>query len=182
MKDLLLEYIPNAPALGLYVVPYLPSDKVNNALRDYAKAIRPEDVLALYDATLLGTAKDGAVFLADRFVFQNNDLSPAQTVPYADIVRVTAKKKLLGGQKVLLDVNQARATVSHELDFSGKPAAAEYVARFLHEAMIRGAAAEMDRTTSTSTNLDALSEALDGLVDRGQLDAADRDRILKLFP
>jgi hypothetical protein len=57
---------------------------------------------------------------------------------YEDIVNVVSKKRFLGGMMVLVDHNQGHATVTHTIDFSGKGEAAQYVARFLHEAMIQG--------------------------------------------
>ncbi|MGI9174567.1 MAG: hypothetical protein ACR2GR_04540 [Rhodothermales bacterium] len=180
MKDLILDLIPHAPKLGLYVTPDVPEDKVRGALKDYATDVRPDEVVALYDATLMGSAKDGAVFTSDRLVFQNNDLEPAQIVRYQDLVRVEKKRKLLGGQKVYLNVNRGRATFDLALDFSGKPEAAEFVARFLHEAMLRGAADEMDAKTggtpgqtSAGTDLEAVVRALDELREQGLLADAD---------
>ena len=185
MKSLILELLPHAPKLGLYVAPDVPEDKQRGALKDYATDVRPDEVVALYDATLMGSAKDGAVFTPDRLIFQNNDLEPAQIVRYQDLVRVEKKRKLLGGQKVYLNVNRGRATFDLALDFSGKPEAAEYVARFLHEAMLRGAADEMDAETggtpgrtSAGTDLEAVVHALDELREQGLL--ADEDYAVML--
>lgn len=138
MQNLVRDLIPHAPELGLYVAPDIPADRLRNAIRDYAPDLAAEDVLALYDATLLRNAKDGAVFAADRFVFQNNDLEAPQTVRYSDIVSVEAAKKLLGGRRVQVGVNRGRATVELTIDFSGRPAAARYVAEFLSDAMTAG--------------------------------------------
>lgn len=184
MEDLLLDLLPHAPHLGLYVAPSLPDDKVRNAVGDYAGAVAAGDVLALYDATLIGNAKDGAVFLRDRFVFQNNSLEPAQEVRYADVVRVTSKRKLLGGRKVEVDVNRGRATVTLTIDFSGKADAAEYVARFLHEAMLRGTPeeqAEAARGEDTSTDAAAVREALEALHRDGRLARRDLERLLAVL-
>ncbi len=138
MRDLIEEYIPHAPRIGLYRRPEIPSDKLTNALKDYAHTVGSDEVLALYDATLFGSAKDGAVFTADRIVFQNTDLQPGQEMRYDDIVNVASKKRFLGGSKVVVDLNAGHATVTHTIDFSGKGAAAQFVARFLHEAMLSG--------------------------------------------
>ncbi|GIV62211.1 hypothetical protein GQ464_016550 [Rhodocaloribacter litoris] len=183
METLLLDLIPHAPQMGLYVRPHIPADKLRNALRDYAETIQAGDVLALYDATLMGSARDGAVFTADRFVFQNNNLEPPQEVRYADLVRVVTTKKFLGGRKVEIDVNRGRATVTLTIDFSGKPEAAEYVARFLNEAMLHGAMEEMEgRARETErvfprpgirTDLEAVRAALDELHEQELLSAED---------
>ena len=177
MTDLLREYLPTAPDLGLYTVPDIPAGKLGAALADYAPDVDPDEVLALYDATRLGSAKDGAVFLSDRLVFQNNDLQPARTVRYGDIVGVRAKRKLLGGREIEIDLNRARATVTETLDFSGQPGAAEYVERFLQQALALGARAP-DDPTAHATDRRAVEDALDRLVGLGRLTDADRQRML----
>lgn len=184
MKHLIADLLPHAPQLGLFVVPHIPADRLRNALGDYAGSVAAEDVLALYDATLLGNGKDGAVFTADRLVFQNNNLEPTHTVYYRDIVRVEAKRKLLGGQKVHLDVNRGRATFNLTIDFSGKAEAADYVARFLNEAMLHGAAAEMDapkNAARTTTDVDAVRRTLSALQDQGLLAPDDFRRLMALL-
>lgn len=181
MQALVRDYLPQAPQHGLYLAPDIPEDKLRAALRDYGAGTEPAAVLALYDATRLGSAKDGALFLADRLVYQNNDLTPPQTVRYEDIVRVAEKRQFLGGRKVELDVNRGRATTTHALDFSGRPDAAEFVARFLHEAMLasarRDAAAEQ-AGTSGETDAAAVRRALDRLRAEGKLADADFERLL----
>ena len=172
MEALVREYLPHAPKLGLYAVPHLDLQKVRNALADYAKDVRADEVLALYDATLLGNARDGAVFTADRFVFQNNDLEPPQVIRYEDLVRVHTEKKLLGGRKVHVDANRGHATVAFTLDFSGKPQAATYVAKFLHEVMHHTPVHE-----DATTDVEAVEAALADLRRRGLLTPADYERL-----
>jgi len=188
MKDLVRELLPHAPQMGLYVVPDLPADKRRNALQDYADEMTSDEVLALYDATLMGNAKDGALFAADRFVFQNSDLESAQTVRYRDLVGVTVKRRLLGGRKVQLDINRGRATFQLTMDFSGSTEAAEYVARFLEEAMHQSAVADMNVPGSAdtpataddeeATDVEAVRAALDELRDQGQLSTDDYERLV----
>lgn len=181
MKALIRELLPHAPQMGLYLAPDIPSDKLQGALEDYARDLRGEDVLALYDATLMGSARDGAVFTADQLVFQNNDLEEVQTVRYRDIVRVNKKRKLLGGRKVLLDVNRGRSTFQLTLDFSGKSDAAEYVERFLSEAMLRSEdqkAVAPVADPETSTDRKAVRRALRALCDEGLLAERDFDRMM----
>lgn len=179
MDTLLREYLPTAPDAGLYVIPDLPEAKLRAALKDYASDVDPGDVLALYDATRLGSAKDGAVFLADRLVFQNNDLQPARTVRYEDIVGVRSKRKLLGGREVHMDVNRGRATVTEVLDFSGQPGAAEYVERFLQQILVHGVQpASADSVGEGTTDRRAVEASLDRLVATGRLAEADRQRML----
>ena len=175
VEALIREYIPHAPNLGLYVAPEIPKTKLGAAWDDYAGNVQRDDVLALYDATRLGSGKDGALFLADRLVFQNNNLTTPRTIRYDDIVRVDAKRKLLGGRKVEIDVNQGRATVTESIDFSGRPDAAEYVERFLREAMLASPAEE----SRSATDAPAVQLALDRLVADGLLTDEDRLRMLE---
>jgi len=169
----------------LYVAPQIPDKKLRNALRDYASGIAAEDVLVLYYATLMGSAKDGAVFTRDRFVFQNNDLEPANEVLYEDIVRVEKKRKVMGGRKVFVDVNRGRATFNLAIDFAAKAEAAEYVARFLHEAFLRGAETEMDRPAEVQkenqTDVQAVRLALEDLCERGLLTESDYGRMVAVL-
>jgi hypothetical protein len=187
MRDLIRELIPHAPEHGLYVAPDVPPDRLRNAVRDYAPDLDEGDVVALYDATILRSAKDGALFTADRFVFQNHDLEAPQTVRYADIVAVRSDRKLLGGRKVILEVNRGRATIELVIDFSGRPGAAGPVARFLSEAMLlesdeerRRAGGEQPASEESGGGTDraAVREALDRLFFEGRLSASDRDRLL----
>ena len=180
MDRLLRDLLPTSPDLGLFVVPDIPDKKLAAALGDYARDVRPADVLALYDATRLGSAKDGALFLADRVVFQNNSLQAARTVRYDDLVGVRQTRGLLGGRAVEMDLNRARATVTETLDVSAHPAAAEYVERFLHEAMLAAVRPDAPDAGSANavTDVVAVTDALDALVGAGRLTAADRKRML----
>ena len=186
MEKLILEYIPHDPNLGLYVAPDIPFKKLHNAIEDYAKKVRRREVVALYDATLMGSAKDGALFMADRLVFQNNNLEPAYEIRYDDLVAVELKKKMMGGQRLHLSVNRGRATIDHELDFSGKAKAAPYVARLLEDIMFRTTEEEMareskldarDRSTSSRggdhTDIRIVEETLIALVRDGSLSQDD---------
>ena len=176
MDRLLRDLLPTAPDVGLFVSPDVPAKKLEAALGDYGTGVRAADVLALYDATRLGSAKDGALFLADRLVFQNNALQAARTVRYDDLVGVRQTKGLLGGRGVEMDLNRGRATVTETLDVSAHPGAAEYVERFLREAML--GASRPDAALPAETDVDAVGRALDALVDQGRLAAADRQRML----
>lgn len=177
MRQLITDLIPHAPQIGLYVDPNLPSDKLKNAIGEFGGAVGTSDVLVLYDATLLGSAKDGAVFTVDRLVFQNNDLEPVHEVRYADIVQVADRRKLIGGRRVVLTVNRGRATFDVQIDFSGRPKAAGYVARFLKEAMLRAE----DEDSGTSTDAAAVRAALERLHQDGVLSRADLDAMLQVI-
>lgn len=178
MNTLIKDLIPNAPQIGLYVAPEIPEDKLSNALGDFAKGLEADDVLALYDATLMGSAKDGAVFTRDRLVFQNNDLEPSHEVGYHDLVQVESKRRLLGGKRLILTVNRGRATFELGIDFSGKPEAAEYVLRFLRDAMLHEHEGVSDQVR---TDVGAVRSALAVLRDRGRLSETDFNAILAVL-
>lgn len=179
MEELVRELIPHAPQWGLFVAPSIPADRLRGALTDYAHEVAPHEVLALYDATWMGTGRDGAVFLRDRFVFQNFDLEPTQTVRYEDLVGVELKRRLLGGRRIALQINRGRATFTLALDFSGKPQAAPYIARFLQEAMLRGPA--LPKTPVEQTDWEAVQTALQQLRQEGKLSPHDYERLLKVL-
>lgn len=198
MKDLIRDYIPHAPHMGLYVVPQIDEKKLHNAVEDFGSGVAPEEVIALYDATLMGSAKDGALFTADRFAFQNSNLDAPQVIRYADLVQVEEQKKLIRGHKIRIKVNRGHATVDLLIDFSGKPKAAPYIARFLHEAMVEGAAQEMEARRAevpaehtedhpeppfprpgVETDLEAVRAALDELQEQELLSEADWHKLRK---
>ena len=182
MEDLLRDRLPHAPQMGLFVVPDLPADRLDNALSDYARDVKRDEVLALYDATLSGTGGDGAVFARDRFVFQNNNLQATQTVRYSDLVGVKAESRWLGlgGKLVTLTVNRGRATFELSMDFSGAPEAASYVATFLDAAMVEDIdfipAAEPDATDVT-----AVRDALQRLRTEQKLTEVDFSRLMAVL-
>ncbi len=173
MVDLIRELIPHAPNLGLYVAPHIPAKKLRNALKDYAPSLDAVEVVALFDATLMGSARDGILFTADRMVFQNSNFQAAQDVRYDEIVQVEQKRGVLKGQRIVIQINRARATFTAELNISAKPRAAEYLRRFLHEAMIRPHPASAQRT-----DWGAVVSALRTLRDRGCLSETDYGRLL----
>ncbi len=179
MEALVRELIPHAPQWGLFVAPEIPENRLRGALASYAQGVAPHEVLALYDATWLGTGRDGAVFLQDRFVFQNLNLEPPQTVHYEDVVGVELKRRLLGGRRIELQVNRGRATFTLSIDFSGKPKAAPYVARFLQEAMLRAPA--FPKAPSGQTNREAVQAALQQLLQEGKLSQHDYERLLEVL-
>lgn len=180
VEDLIRERIPHAPQMGLYVAPDLPDKQLRNALSDYGTDVTQSNVLALYDATLSGTGGDGALFTADRLVFQNNDFQSVQMVRYGDLVGVEAASRWwgFGGKKVDLKVNRGRATFDLALDFSGSPEAAEYVADFLHAAMLK----DVDLTGGrggTETDVDAVRRALRRLRQEEKLTTADYEALVE---
>lgn len=184
MRDVLQEYIPHAPNLGLHVAPNIPATLLENACSDYAPEVEAEEVVVLFDATLLGSAKDGALFLEDRCIVQNHDLESAQLIRYEDIVGVEEHRRWfgLGGAQVSIDVNRGRATVSHTIDFSAHKQAAPYAVRALEETMIRSGRRDVvepeAEDPSPETDVRAVRVALEDLVDEGHLASKDFEWII----
>lgn len=170
---LVRDYLPHAPALGLFVAPDIPPDRLSTALGAYGHGLRPPDVLALYDATRLGSGRDGALFLADRFVFQNNRLQEPVTIAYGDVVGVRVRRLVLGGRRLDVDVNRGRATITESMDFSARGEAAGYVKTLLEQAML----APPSRSAE-ETDVAAVRAALEALHAEGRLSAPDLARLL----
>ncbi len=180
MEDLIQDRIPHAPQMGLFVQPDIPETRLMNAIQDYAQHVRPGEVIALYDATLSGNGKDGAVFTADRFVFQNTDLEAPQTVRYRDLIEVGAKRRFLGlgGKKVELTVNRGRATFDLMMDFSGQPDAADYISEFLSAAVTQGVKLGTPEKADGETDIAVVRDTLTSLRERGVLSGEDMDRMM----
>ena len=181
MTRLIREYLPTSPDDGLYVAPDIPDGKLRAAVTDYGSGVSAAEVVALYDATRLGSAKDGALFLADRLVFQNNNLQAPRTVRYADIVGVGVTKKLLGGVALTIDVNEGRATVGHTLDFSGRPGAAGYVERLLEQAVAHTAALPEESSEAYASDRDVVLASLNDLRTAGALSEADYRAMVRVL-
>ena len=203
MDELLREQIPHAPQMGLFVAPDIPEQRLSNALADYAHYVEREEVLALYDATLSGNAKDGAVFAVDRFIFQNTDLEAPQTVPYRNLLALELKQRWFGiaGRKIELILRRGSTTLTQTMDFSGQPEAADYVATFLQAALHRSPprkrsgerARESDprassrpipkesASTMTETDAPAVRRMLERLHAKGKLSAPDLERLLDVL-
>jgi hypothetical protein len=181
MDDLIQDRIPHAPQMGLFVRPDIPETRLMNAIQDYAQHVRPGEVVALYDATLSGNGKDGAVFTTDRFVFQNTDLEAPQTVRYRDLIEVGSKRRFLGlgGKKVELTVNRGRATFDLMMDFSGQPDAADYVSEFLNAAVSQGVQLGSSGSAGEEdTDIAVVRDTLTSLRERGVLSGDDMDRMM----
>ncbi len=175
MRSLVQELLPHAPKIGLFVTPEIPSKRLKGATKDYAKKIHPEDIIALYDGTFLGNGRDGAIFLEDRFVFQNSDIESAQTIRYCDIVFVESHQSMMRGSYINIEVNRGRATFSVKLDLSKHPGSMKYIEKLFQKLMI-----VPESTDAQQTDWDAVIGALDVLHAKGQLTESDHQRLIKL--
>ncbi len=177
MRSLIEDLIPHAPDIGLYVAPEIPQKRLRGATRDYAKDIHAEDIIALYDGTFLGNGKDGAVFLSDRFIFQNSDLEPSQTIHYRDIVFVESRRSKLRGASIHMEINRGRATFPVKLDLSKHPKSLPYIEKLLRKLMVAP-----EPSPVQGTNWTTVSDALQHLVAEGHLSESDFQRLISLRP
>ncbi len=176
VEELVASLIPYAPDLGLYTAPRIPARKLQRALKEFASEVSPREVLALYDATRMGTGGDGIVFTREALYYQNHNLQQPQRIPYRDIVGAEVVHSFLKGTRLRVLVNPGRATVAHELDFSAHPKAATYVKQFLDEIAMLQEIPER----AEETDWEAVREALQSLREQGRLSSEDFERILQL--
>ena len=62
---LLTEITPHDPNNKWYLHPQIPQDKLDRAIKKYGAGLKPEDVLALGDSTVFGSATAGCLLTAD---------------------------------------------------------------------------------------------------------------------
>ena len=62
---LLTEVTPHDPKNRWYLHPQIPQDKLDRAIKKYGAGLKHEDVLALGDSTVFGSAKAGCLLTAD---------------------------------------------------------------------------------------------------------------------
>ena len=162
--------------MGLWMAPDIPPEKLRGALSDYGRGVDPEDVVVLYDGTVFGSAKDGALFLSDRLVAQTNDLEAPRTIRYAEVVGVRDRRNVLGGRRVEVEVGRGRTTVTEKLDFTAHGEAAPHVARMLEQLILQPPA-----PAAGATDRAAVAAALGRLVADGHLTDDDRARMLAVL-
>lgn len=80
-----------------YFWPNIPADKMRNAVSKYAPLSAGETVLFLYDNTVWGGAKDGAV-VTDHAVYAHDMGSSPKSVRIADISSVSAQNGVFSGK------------------------------------------------------------------------------------
>jgi hypothetical protein len=84
----------------LYLAPNIPPRKLKNAISKYAPQVTPEDVLLLYDNTILGSAADGLCLTLSGVYWYNTWGTPGQ-ISYMDIQKVEAQDALIGTNIVI---------------------------------------------------------------------------------
>lgn len=86
----------------LYVAPNIPEKKLQGALKSYGGGVRPETVLALHDATKLGSASEGfLITTASLYLHPRNDVPRAVrfiSITYLSSEPLTNAKGVQTGQ------------------------------------------------------------------------------------
>jgi hypothetical protein len=159
--------------MGLWVAPEIPAEKLRGALGDYGRGVVADEVVALFDGTVFGSAKDGILFLTDRLVAQESNLHEPRTIRYRDVVGARARRNLLGGRRVEVEIARGRTTVTERLDFTAHGEAAAHVARLLEALLLEPA------EPPAGTDRRAVVAALDRLVSDGRLTEGDRSAMIE---
>jgi hypothetical protein len=68
------ENIEKIAKKGIYIVPNIPEKKLNNILTAFKCENSRNNILAIYDNSLLGNAKEGLVFTGERILYNNGEL------------------------------------------------------------------------------------------------------------
>lgn len=89
----LKEYAHTLLGDGTHIAPNVPDKKLNGAIKNYAEDALPEHVVVLYDSTLFKSAKEGMLFLGDRFYFKPLLEKPI-CVYYKDLQRVDLDREV----------------------------------------------------------------------------------------
>lgn len=98
-------------AKSVYITPEIPEKKLNNVITAYKCENFKNSILAIYDNTLLGSAKEGLVFTGERFLFNNG--SVLLEFFYKDIDSIKYKKDITVN-------NKGKEEVEHYILISSK--------------------------------------------------------------
>ncbi|WP_299385204.1 hypothetical protein [Helicobacter sp. UBA3407] len=72
---------------GVLIIPGIPENKLNNAIKAFKCEDSMKSIIALYDNTLLGSAKDGLIFTGEKMIFKHDDR--IENIYYAEINQVS---------------------------------------------------------------------------------------------
>jgi len=94
----------------VYVTPEIPEKKLNNAIKAYKCESFYESILAIYDDTVFGSAKNGLVFTGEKMIYSDGKLteyiySEIQSVEYVRDVSINdkGKEKVLEYVKIIMN-------------------------------------------------------------------------------
>ena len=112
MENINLFIKENVKSIGkdVYITPEIPEKKLNNAIKAYKCESFYESILAIYDDTVFGSAKDGLVFTGEKMIHSDGELteyiySEIQSVEYIRDVSVNdkGKEKVLEYVKIIMN-------------------------------------------------------------------------------
>lgn len=63
---------------NVFVAPNIPEKKLNGAISSYASSVNPENVIAIFDSTFFGSAKEGILFTGERAIYKRSLLAPIE--------------------------------------------------------------------------------------------------------
>ncbi|HIF02413.1 MAG TPA: serine/threonine protein kinase, partial [Nitrospinaceae bacterium] len=78
----------------LHVLPDLPGSKLANVLKTYAEGVSTNDILLLFDNTLLGSAYDGFL-MTDQAIYWHNAQGPFKTLELTALDHVLCETSML---------------------------------------------------------------------------------------
>ena len=98
MKNINLFIKENVKTIGndAYITPEIPEKKLNNAIKAFNCESFYESILAIYDNTIFGSAKEGLVFTGEKIIYNNGKV---QEFIYSDIKSVEYKKDVTINEK-----------------------------------------------------------------------------------
>jgi len=112
MENINLFIKENVKSIGkdVYITPEIPEKKLNNVIKAYKCESFYESILAIYDDTVFGSAKDGLVFTGEKMIHSDGELteyiySEIQSVEYIRDVSVNdkGKEKVLEYVKIIMN-------------------------------------------------------------------------------
>lgn len=82
---------------NIHVAPQISEKKLNNAIKSFGFSGNPSTIVALYDNTLFGSAKEGVLFTGEQLIYRRV-LSDPISVPFATIASVEYVEKVTGSK------------------------------------------------------------------------------------
>ena len=79
----------------IMVVPNIPDDKLNNAVKSFHCEEFYQSIVAIYDSTKLRTAKEGLVFTGEKMIYKNQ--GNHWTFPYSKIEKLDYQSDITKG-------------------------------------------------------------------------------------
>ncbi len=84
----------------VFIAPEIPEKKLNNAVKAFHCEDNIGSIIAIYDNTLLGSAKEGLVFTGEKIIYKSSSSEPTElhfndfeSVEYIENVTVSEKGK-----------------------------------------------------------------------------------------